>query len=67
VIFKNHKCYFADKVGKKTVAFGIEEHGIFKMVDAGDAKEYDLMAKSSQNSNKLWHQRYEYLNLRYLS
>jgi hypothetical protein len=27
VIFNNHKCYFVDKVNKKTLFVGIEEHG----------------------------------------
>jgi hypothetical protein len=31
VIFSNHKCYFVDKVSKKTLTLGIEEHGIFKV------------------------------------
>jgi hypothetical protein len=56
-----------DKVNKMTLVLGIEEHGIFGLVDAKGAKEYALVAKTGQNNNELWHQRYGRLNLRYFS
>jgi hypothetical protein len=39
VIFNNHKCYFVDKVSKKALTFGIENHGILRLVNAKEAKE----------------------------
>jgi hypothetical protein len=42
--------------------------GFSRLVDAREeVKEYALMAKSGQNSNELWHQRYGHLNLRSIS
>jgi hypothetical protein len=62
VIFSNHKYYLVDKVSKKTLVVGIEDHGIFRWFDAKEAKESALMAKSGQNSSELWHQWYGHLN-----
>jgi hypothetical protein len=67
MIFGHHKCYFVDKVNEKTLAHGIEEHGMFMLVDAKEAKEYALMVKSAQYSSDIWHQRFGHLNLRSLS
>jgi hypothetical protein len=67
VIFNNHKCYFVGRANKKTFKLGIEEHGIFRLVDVREPKEYLLMAISGQNSNELWHQRNGHLKLRSLS
>jgi hypothetical protein len=58
VIFNTHKHYFVDKASKKTLTLSIKEHGIFKLVDVGEVKEYALMAKSGQYSNELWHQNF---------
>ena len=35
VIFSNHKCYIVDRVIKKTVALGVEDHGLLRLVDIG--------------------------------
>jgi hypothetical protein len=42
-----------DKVSKDTLAIGIEEHGIFGLVETKETKDYALMAKSGQHSSKL--------------
>ena len=33
--FSNHKCYIVDWATKKTVALGVEDHGLFRLVDIG--------------------------------
>jgi len=35
VNFSNHKCYIVDKNTKKIVALGVEDHGLFRLVDIG--------------------------------
>jgi hypothetical protein len=35
VNFINHKCYFVDKNTKKIVSLGVEDHGLFRLVDIG--------------------------------
>ena len=35
VNFSNHKCYIVDKDTRKTIALGVEDHGLFKLVDIG--------------------------------
>jgi hypothetical protein len=66
VIFSDHKCYMVDKDNKKTIFLGIEDHRLFRLVDIEEAKENALLAKSVQETNMLWHQRYRNLNLDYL-
>jgi len=39
------------KVGKKTLALGIEKHGTFHLGHCKEEKEYALMSKTSQNSS----------------
>jgi hypothetical protein len=67
VTFSNHKCYIFDKETKKTSALGVEDHGLFKLVDIRRVKEHALAANSPSNISTLWHQRYELLKLTYLS
>jgi hypothetical protein len=67
VIFSNHKCYFVDKISKKTLALGIEDNGLFGLVDGVEVKELALMAKSGQSCSSLCHQRYGHLDLRNIS
>ena len=67
VNFSNHKCYIVDKHTKKTVALGVEDHGLFRLVDIGHAREHALEVKSASDICTLWHQRYGHLNLTYLS
>lgn len=38
VIFSNHKWYMVDKDSKKVIVLGIEDHGLFKLVDIEEAK-----------------------------
>jgi hypothetical protein len=33
VNFSNHKCYIVDKNIKKIVSLGVEDHGLFRLVD----------------------------------
>jgi hypothetical protein len=35
VNFSNHKCYIVGKNTKKIVALGVEDHGMFRLVDIG--------------------------------
>jgi len=35
VNFSNHKCYIVDKETKKTIDFGVEDHGLLRLVDIG--------------------------------
>ena len=67
VNFRNHKCFIVDKETKKSVALGVEDQGLFKLVDIGQVKEHALAAKSASDINTLWHQKYGHLNLTYLS
>jgi transposase InsO family protein len=67
VNFSNHKCYIVDRETKKIVALGVEDHGLFRLVDIGQVKEHALAAKSASDISTLWHQRYGHLNLTYLS
>ena len=67
VNFSNHKCYIVDKERKKTISLGVEDQGLFRLVDIGQVKEHALVAKSASDINTLWHQRYGHLNLTYLS
>ena len=67
VNFRNHKCYIVDKETKKTIALGVEDQGLFRLVDIGQVKEHALESKSASDINTLRHQRYGNLNLTYLS
>lgn len=33
--FNNHKCYIVYKETKKTIALGVEDHGLFRLVYIG--------------------------------
>ena len=39
VHFNNHKCYTIDKRTKKTIAPGVKDRGLFKLIDIGQVKE----------------------------
>ena len=67
VNFRNHKCYIVDKHTKKIVSLGVEDHGLFRLVDIGQGRKHALAATSASNIYTLWHQRYGHLNLTYLS
>jgi hypothetical protein len=67
VNFSNHKCYIIDKNTKKIIALGVEDHGLFRLVDIGQGREHALAAKSASDICTLWHQRYGHLNFNYLS
>ena len=67
VIFSNHKCYMVNKDTKRTVALGVEDHGLYRLVDIGRKPEHALVAKSASDIFALWHQRYGHLSLPYLS
>ena len=55
VNFSNHKCYIVDKETKKTIALGVEDQGLFILVDIGQVKEHALATKSASDINTLWH------------
>lgn len=45
---------------------GLEDHGLYRLVDTSDSQEHPMAAKST-SINNFWHQRYGYLNVHYLS
>jgi hypothetical protein len=47
VIFNNHKCYEANK----TIAFGVEDQALSKLVDIGQVTEHALTTKSALELN----------------
>eukprot|EP00253_Pinus_taeda_P005669 PITA_05669 len=66
VVFSMHKCSIIDRETKLTVAVGLEDHGLYRLLDTGDCPEVALAARTSPIST-LWHQRYGHLNMQYLS
>lgn len=48
------------------MAVGIEDHGLYKLVDTGDSPELAMAARSSTITS-LWHHWYGHLNVHYLS
>jgi hypothetical protein len=67
VNFSNHKCYIVDKNTKNIIALGVEDHGLFRLVDIGQGREHALAMKSALDIYTLWNQRYRNLNFNYLS
>jgi hypothetical protein len=67
VNFSNHKCYIVDQVTKKTISLGVEDHGLFRLVDIGQVKEHALATKGASDITTLWHQYYGNIDLTYLS
>jgi hypothetical protein len=55
VNFSNHKCYIIDKNTKKIIALGVEDHGLFRLVDIGQGREHALVVKSASDICTLWH------------
>lgn len=55
VVFSNHKCYIVDKETKKTIALGVEDYVLFRLVDIGQVKDHALAAKSASEIGTLWH------------
>ena len=66
VIFSGNKCSIIDRASRTTLAFGLEDHGIYRLVDSGNSLEHAFTTESSTLSN-LWHQRYGHLNIQYLA
>ena len=66
VVFSVHKCSIIDRETNLTVAVGLEDHGLYRLLDTGDFPEVALAARASPIST-LWHQRYGHLNMQYLS
>eukprot|EP00253_Pinus_taeda_P014834 PITA_14834 len=66
VVFKAHKCSIIDKETSLTIVVGLEDHGLYRLLDTGDSPEVALAARVSPIST-LWHQRYGHLNMQYLS
>lgn len=66
IIFSSHKCQIVDRESKKIVAVGLEDHGLYRLLDIGYALDHALVARGS-SINTLWHQQYRHLNIAYLS
>lgn len=66
VVFGLHKCNIVDRETHTTVAVGIEDHGLYRLVDSTSSQELAMAARSTSISI-LWHQRYGHLNVHYLS
>jgi len=66
VVFSAHKCSIIDRDTRLTVAVGLEDHGLYRLLDSGDSPKVALTARVSPIST-LWHQRYGHLNIQYLS
>eukprot|EP00253_Pinus_taeda_P006391 PITA_06391 len=66
IVFSLHKCSIIDREKNLTVAVGLEDHGLYRLLDTGDFPEVALAARASPIST-LWHQRYGHLNMQYLS
>eukprot|EP00253_Pinus_taeda_P004550 PITA_04550 len=66
VVFSAHKCSIINRDTSLTVAVGLENHGLYRLLDTGDSPEVALAACVSPIST-LWHQRYGHLNMQYLS
>eukprot|EP00253_Pinus_taeda_P013936 PITA_13936 len=66
VVFSVHKCSIIDRETSLTVAVGLEDHGLYRLLDTGDSPEVALAARFSPIST-LWHQLYGHLNMQYLS
>jgi len=56
-----------DKDTKRTMVLGVEDHGLYRLVDIERKHEHALMAKSASDISALWHQRYGHFSLPYLS
>eukprot|EP00253_Pinus_taeda_P027273 PITA_27273 len=66
VVFSVHKCSIIDRETNLTVAVGLEDHGLYRLLETGNFPEVALAARASPIST-LWHQRYGHLNMQYLS
>ena len=66
VVFSGNKCSIIDRASRTTLAIGLEDHGIYRLIDSGDSLEHAFIAESSALNN-LWHQRYGHLNMQYLA
>lgn len=51
VVFSSHKCSIIDRETRATIAVGIEDHGLYRLVDIGDSQEHAMAVKSSSISN----------------
>eukprot|EP00253_Pinus_taeda_P004205 PITA_04205 len=66
VVFSTHKCSIIDRDNSLTIVVGLEDHGLYKLLDTGDSPKVVLAARVSPIST-LWHQQYGHLNMQYLS
>eukprot|EP00253_Pinus_taeda_P002078 PITA_02078 len=66
IVFSLHKCSIIDREKNLIVVVGLEDHGLYRLLDTGDFPELALAARASL-INTLWHQRYGHLNMQYLS
>eukprot|EP00253_Pinus_taeda_P027235 PITA_27235 len=66
VVFSVHKCSIIDRETNLTVVVGLEDHGLYRLLETGNFPAVALAARASPIST-LWHQRYGHLNMQYLS
>lgn len=66
VTFNSHQCNIIDWETQCIVVVGLEDHGLFRLVDFSDSQELAMAAKHSFVST-LWYQRYGHLIVHYLS
>eukprot|EP00253_Pinus_taeda_P011625 PITA_11625 len=66
VVFSAHKCSIIDRDTSLMVVVGIEDHGLYRLLNTGDSPKVALAARISPIS-ALWHQPYGHLNMQYLS
>ena len=66
VTFSLHQCTITDQATKSIIAAGLEDHGLFKLIDFGDSRDLAMVARQTSIST-LWHQQYGHLNMHYLS
>ena len=63
--FSSHQCTITNRDTQSVVAFGLEDHGLFRFVGFGDSQDLAMVGQWSSISS-LWHQRYVHLNVHYL-
>lgn len=51
VVFNGNKCSIIDRASRNTLVVGLEDHGIYSLVDSGDSLERAFIAKSSTLSS----------------
>lgn len=66
VTFSSHQCTITDRETQSVVAVGLQDHGLFRLVDSGVSQDLAMASRQSSLST-LWHQRYGHSNVSYLA